>query len=361
MIAGFFLTGAASSCKKDPVSSGCDTCKKTCDTCNLNQDSLAHIRDSLAHAFTWKEFINVPSGDADNHFSGVWVFGPNDMILVGASLWHFDGVNFTDIQPIRNGSNTPMDQGLSGFSIFALSNTDYWLVYLGALFHTGDGKHFDLLEPGGNINACWGIKSNDMFFVGNTGNILHYDGVNFTTITSNTTKDLRSVWGTSSSDVWACGANLSTGETVLLHYDGNAWSVDPLSQTSTAIRSGLSAVWAGDSSGHKFVATSGSNVYRRTDNGLWRNDSGSIPNALGGDSYVGLYLLSGNSPSDLMAAGGWGWVGHWNGKTWKKYDGLYDYNNVNYTPYGLSVNGNTACVVGVKSGQKWIAVGTRKQ
>lgn len=117
-------------------------------------------------------------------------------------------------------------------------------------------------------------------------------------------------------------------------------------------------MWACDSNGHKFVTTSGALLIRKTDQGLWRSDSGLIPNSLGGGNWVGIAPL-GNSPNDLFVTGGWGFIAHWNGKTWKKYDQLYDYNNPNYGPAGFSVNGNTACVVGTKSGQSWVAIGRR--
>ena len=361
LIAGFILTGAFTSCKKDPVSSGCDTCKTDtthhpCDTCNLN-------KDSLAHAFVWMEYIDKIPGEAS--ITGCWVFGQNDIYIVGNSLWHFDGTSFI-IVPVydRTHNNVPMNPGLNGNNIFAFSKTDFWMVYGGLAYHTLDGKYFDYLLPGGqsgSVNSCWGTSSNNMFFVGNRGLIYHYNGTKFDSMNSNTNKDLTSVWGTSNNNVWASGFNSSTGETVILHYDGTSWSIDNLSNDAGAKSSGLDAVWTCDSSGHSFVATSGATVYRKTDNGAWRNDAGLIPNALGGGTFVGLYLLRGNTPSDIMAAGSWGWVGHWNGKTWKKYDTLYDYNNSDYTAGALSVNGNTACVVGTKGGASWVAIGQRKQ
>ena len=177
---------------------------------------------------------------------------------------------------------------------------------------------------------------------------------------SNTTKDLHSVWGTNTNNVWACGANTTTGETTILHYDGISWTVDNLSNTESAKHSGLFATWTCDSLGHQLVITSGSNVYRKTDIGSWRNDTTLVPNNLGGNNFVGLYLLSGNTSTDFMAAGGWGWVGHWNGKTWRRYDEIYNYGNPSFVTDALSVKGNTVCVVGEKSGQSWIAVGTRK-
>jgi hypothetical protein len=335
----------------------CDTCHKPCDTCNLN-------KDSLAHAFVWTEYINKMPGETNP--TGVWVFGQNDIYIVGNSLWHYDGISFT-IAPAndRTHNNVTMNGALNGCNIFAFSKTDFWMVHGGLAYHTMDGKYFDYLLPGGptgTANMCWGVNSNDMFFVGNGGIMYHYDGLQFVQMNSNTTKDLTSVWGTSSSNVWACGFNSSTGETVILHYDGASWSIDNLSNDPVAKSNGFDVVWACDSSNvYPFVATSGSNVYRKTDNGAWRNDGSLIPNALGGNTFVGLYLLRGNSPNDIMAAGGWGWVGHWNGKTWKKYDALYDYNNSDYIPNALSLNGNTACVVGIKSGGCWVAIGQRKQ
>ncbi|MFI5263968.1 MAG: hypothetical protein ACHQM6_05590, partial [Candidatus Kapaibacterium sp.] len=330
--------GMFTSCKKHINGPPEDTTHK-CDTCNLNQDSLQKIKDSLAHAFVWTEYIDQLPGDGSP--TGVWVFGPNDILICANSIWHFDGTNFTLIDEHYTRHPTiSLNGAMNGNNIFAFSDTDFWLVD-GIIFHSTDAHHLDDMRPPGDIRACWGTSSKDMFFVGRAGYIYHWDGTSFTQMNSNTKKDLYSVWGTSSSDVWACGANDATGETIILHYDGSNWTTDNLSQTTSALRSGLEATWACDSAGHKFVATSGAFVYRKMDNGIWKNDSGSIPNALGGDSYVGLYLLRGNSPNDIMAAGSWGWVGHWNGKTWKKYDNLYDYSNTSYIANALSLNGNT--------------------
>src|SRR5882762_10327326 len=68
-----------------------------CDTCGLNQDSLQRIKDSLAHAFTWKQF-SVPGEVA---ITGSWVFGENDIYVLGSYLWHFDGSSFTKIHLVN--------------------------------------------------------------------------------------------------------------------------------------------------------------------------------------------------------------------------------------------------------------------
>ena len=360
MLAGSVFT----SCKKDPVSppdtthhkcdTCCDTCTKPCDTCNLN-------KDSLAHAFLWTEYIDKIPGEAN--LTGVWVFGPNDMIIVGGNLWHFDGTNFTDLLPIRNGSNTPMDGGLSGFSIFALSQTDYWLVHGSIAFHTSDGKHFDDNRKGA-VNACWGTKSSDMFFVGDGGHIFHYDGTSFSDMVSGTTKDIRKVWGTSHDDVWAGGLNRSNGQSVLLHYDGNIWTeidLNTLGKFGCVNCDGVSSVWAIDSSFHHKVYVGGSFVYRKTDNSLWTNDSDRVGNKLPSSGYAGLTTIRGNNASDIMAVSDWGFCSHWNGKTWKRYDEIYDPGNGSFLTNGMDYHTNTVCIVGYRSGQSWMAVGTRKR
>ena len=363
-----FAGGIFTSCKKqitgppqDTTKKKCDTCTTDtshhppCDTCNLN-------KDSLAHAFVWTEYINKIPGETN--LTGVWVFGPNDIMICANSLYHFDGTNFTLIHANRNGSNTTLDGGLSGFNIFAFSKTEYWLVHGSIAFHTIDGLNFDDFRPGSS-NACWGSAPNDVFVVGNSGQIHHFDGTNFTQMTSNTTKDLRSVWGTSSSDVWAGGSNLSTGSVVLLHYDGTAWSNIDLSQVGQFGCAGcesVGSVWAVDSSFQHKAFVGGGRIHRETNNSSWVADNqDSVGNKLGDGSLITLAVISGNSSTDFMTAGDWGFVSHWNGKTWKRYDAIFNSGDPNYGTQAFNFNGNTACIVGFKDGQSWMVVGTRKQ
>jgi hypothetical protein len=285
------------------------------------------------------------------------------MIIVANSLWHFDGTNFTDLHPIRNGSNTPMDGGLSGFNIFAFSQTDYWL-FDGNAFHTSDGMNFDDFRPGIFITACWGTSSHDMFFVGRSGIIFHYDGTKFTQMTSNTTKDLHSVWGTNDNNLWASGFNSQTAESVLLHYDGNNWTNQDLTQLGGKIGvggDGVGAVWICDSLSHKKVFVGGGYLYRETDNNSWIRDSAITGNSLIDGSFIAMNFIRGNTSSDYMCAGDWGFVSHWNGKTWKRYDIIFNSGDPDYGTQAFHFKTNTACIVGFKDGQSWVAFGTRKQ
>ena len=67
-----------------------------------------------------------------------------------------------------------------------------------------------LLCPSAPISllfGIWGSSATDVFAVGRRGTILHYNGSNWSPMTSGTTTDLVDVWGSSSNDVFAVGDN----------------------------------------------------------------------------------------------------------------------------------------------------------
>jgi hypothetical protein len=71
-----------------------------------------------------------------------------------------------------------------------------------------------------DVRAVWGSSSSDVFAVGSNGNILHYDGNKWHQMERGYPRvDGESVWGSSSSDVFAVG-----WYNHILHYDGTSWS-----------------------------------------------------------------------------------------------------------------------------------------
>jgi hypothetical protein len=363
------LTGAfTSSCRHYPTtpndSTKCDTCCDTChtDTTHHPPCDTCNKSDTTSHDFQWIEY-SIPSHSS---ISGVAVFGDNLIYAFHDKLFVFNGVTWTETKVTINGkSYLPL---FTDMYVFGMLQEEYWACSGNIIYHGKKDKvdEFRLDQIGvmnypidGAIRCCWGPSSTDMFFVGDTGTIFHYDGVNWTKFPKPTTKNLRSVWGTSHNDVWATGFNSSKGESVLIHFDGTAWTEDSFSSTGNATDWGIGTVWTTDSASHKVVVIAGSSVFRKTDNGSWRGDSDKVGNKLGPNSYIGIGAL-GNSSNDLFAIGGWGFISHWNGKSWHQYESFYDYSNSNYGPGGASMRGNTICIVGVKSGQSWIAVGRRK-
>jgi hypothetical protein len=357
------------SCKHNPVvPPGSDTTKK-CDTCNVDtnhhpcdtcgHDTTHHLppgpNDSTSHKFTWTQ-VTLPN---EGILTGCWVFGPKNIYAVGGAVWKWDGATWNDVSPrLTQGS---LSGHLSGFSMFAFSETDYWLVHGGVLYHETTGSPDYYVLQNANLHSVWGTSSSDMYAVGDGGTILHFDGQAWTKMASGTTKNLYSIWGTDDKNIWAAGFYSTTAETGLVHYDGISWqSIEPRTVGNIGPGSdGIQAVWTCDSAGVPVTILSGSSVWRESNAGGWRSDKGKVPNDLNGGGNIGLYELQGNSANDIIAAGGWGWVGHWNGRSWLKYDALFDLSNGSYTPGGLSIKDNTACVVGIKNGASWIAIGQR--
>jgi hypothetical protein len=364
MFSIILLAGFASSCKHNPVEPPpkCDTCKTdtTCDTCK--HDTIPKVSDTTSHNFTWTQ-STIPS---EAGLTGCWVFGPNNVYVVGGSLHRStDGKTWSTFAPEDADRGFSLGGDLSGCTMFAFTEDDYWLVD-GSAIHVTEGstlaKVYRDIDTGSwkGLHSGWGTSSHDMYFVGDGGTILHFDGSSWTKMPSGTTKNILSIWGTSDNNIWAAGFNSTTAESVLLNYNGSVWQTIDLAKVGAIGPglAGLEAVWTCDSSGHHITIASGSLIWQTTDNGLWRNDSGSVPNNLGGGSFDGLYLLSGNGANDVMAAGSWGWVGHWSGLSWKRYDELYNY-GTDFASYQLSVKANTACVVGDKNASSWVAIGQR--
>lgn len=315
--------------------------------------------DTTSHNFTWTEFNNVGN---ENNMTGCWVFGPNCILANNSYMYEWNGstwqrLNLYSPDP-QIGKN--INGSLSGYSIFGFDTNNYWMTDGSVLYHY-DGNGIALTYrvyylSHSAIHSAWGTSSNDMYFVGDSGTILHFDGTNWTKMVTPSIKELNSIWGTADNNIYAAGYNISTGETEVLHYDGSSWSKDVLSTSGIAQNWGINWVYASDSAGHETVAASGWTVFRRTDQGPWRSDSGMVPNNIGGNIWMGIY---GNGSNDLLGAGDGGMVMHWSGHTWKRYDQFLSVGDNNYLHNSASIKGNTACIVGVKDGTSWVLVGQR--
>jgi hypothetical protein len=70
-----------------------------------------------------------------------------------------------------------------------------------------------------DLRGVWASADDDAWAVGAGGTIVHFDGTDWTLVTSPVTTDLNAVWGASKQQVWCAGA----GGTVLF-YDGTSWT-----------------------------------------------------------------------------------------------------------------------------------------
>ncbi len=194
------LLAGLSSCKKNPVApkpdttTHCDTCTtdtthKHCDTCNV--DTSHHPPpnpgDTSSHVFTWTQ-STIP-GEAG--LTGCWVFGPKSIYVVGGSVWKYDGGAWSNVTPVDSRGYSLVG-ALSGSSVFAFAESDYWLTY-GFIGHVINGVRLKYpfgTDTVGFLHASWGTSSTNMYTVGDGGTILHFNGTTWTRMASGTTKNL---------------------------------------------------------------------------------------------------------------------------------------------------------------------------
>ena len=244
---------------------------------------------------------------------------------------------------------------------------------------------WELLATGETMGDVWGTSSTDVFALGSSGTLLHYDGTSWKSLpvpriwagaiwgTSNHVfvagersiyhydgrqwepmlteypGAFHDVWGTSAQDVFAVGnaatQPYSDWHGVVLHYDGSAWTPMPIGTVNS-----LQAVW-GSSSTDVFAA--GVGIMLHYDGSTWTP----VPGELGAtslwgssstdvfgitESYSGsrimhyngirwdtslastdwaLHRLWGSSSTDVYAVGDRGTILHYDGVAWQETGG----------------------------------------
>jgi hypothetical protein len=147
------------------------------------------------------------------------------------------------------------------------------------------------------LSGVWDSGESEVWAVGSTGTILHWDGSAWTSVSSGTTNYLLGVWGSGASDVWAVG-----GGGIILHWDGSTWTSGSSGTTNT-----LYGVWG---IGGIDVWAVGTGTILHWDGSAWsRVSSGTTYN---------LYGVWGSGPSDVWAVGGSGIILHWDGSAWTR-------------------------------------------
>jgi hypothetical protein len=311
----------------------------------INRDTIKNNPgDTTSSNFSWNEYSDVKG---ELNMSSCWVFGVNDIYAMNVYLYHFDGSSWS--QASLNGQAPGQ---LTGFSIFGFNDNDFWMNGYDIIYHWNGSNVIEtrLENTGvwhypqdGSIHSSWGTSSSDMFFVGDSGTILHFDGMNWINFPKLTELPLYSIWGIGDNNIWACGFDESY-TSVLLHYNGTAWTEVNLQGNF------ISSVWATDSAGHELVYTAGLRVWHKWDNGAWICDSVMQPNG------TDFFHVSGNSSNDVAITRDQWLVYHWNGRLWNYYSPA-TYQDILVSD--ISMRGNTVCVVGSKESRSWVLVGQR--
>jgi hypothetical protein len=185
-------------------------------------------------------------------------------------------------------------------------------------------------EPGDNLLlGIDGVSSDDVWAVGIQGGnpystlVEHWDGTAWTVVPSPSPSDqsseLMAVSAASSSDAWAVGeffnSQSNTIETLILHWDGVAWTVVP-SPSPGSTNNDLLDVVAIDADDAWAVGS-----MLRPDGALvlhWDGQSWTVADTPDLGESATWYSVAATSSSDVWVAG---WAGrpltmHWDGSTW---------------------------------------------
>jgi hypothetical protein len=206
--------------------------------------------DTTSHEFTWQIWEFGTTGSSSLY--DVAIIDENDIWAVGEiniadtsingyttyNAVHWDGTKW-ELKRIQ--FYTFCGQQHTGSypakSVFAFGSNDVWIAMDGSqvVRWNGISQSQPICTPV-SINKLWGSSSEDLYAVGNNGNIAHWDGRKWTKIESGTDVDLKSVSG-NNNDLFISGYSLDQSESLLLRlrnfqartvwYNNNINGTDP--------------------------------------------------------------------------------------------------------------------------------------
>jgi len=296
--------------------------------------------DTTSHAVQWA----LPDTlGAMGVIRDVWVFSNNDAWAVGEiyvadstgkpdmanpyNAAHWDGTKWTLLK-IRTRDFGAGSGYYPLYSVFGFSSNNIWFTNAADFIHwdgnSFSSKAFFMLQIPfvGQVNKIWGTSGNNLYCVGRTGSIYHYTGSGaWTKQQSNTTVDLQDIWGIDESHVWATGTNTKDGHSVVLQYNGTAWSTiyDNTNKPPTAFY-GFNTVWT-DRIDRVFLAGGSKTKVLNL-----RNNTFSEPNI---PASWAAFQIRGRNQQDVFEARGGNEITHFNGVRWHRYSNLNSFINEN--------------------------------
>jgi hypothetical protein len=246
-------------------------------------------------------------------------------------------------------------EGNNLYSIFVFSEEDAWVTNYCSSYHWdgNDWTYYRFSSGGVGVNTCagnstWGTSSSDMYFVGISGSIVHYDGKGFEKMESLpgqgvTDIGLTDIWGLDQDHVWIGGdvhGGSSPWGSVLLSLKSNSWEklyeyhvpedgYDVISMKSIWTDN-TDTIYAGGYSGNWAFSIQDSALIDLEEVGMWVKEK-----------------IRGVNRNDIFSVGQGSEVMHFNGRTWYIYPELKSLGNGTVMWKGLSVIKDFVVIVGV--------------
>jgi hypothetical protein len=175
----------------------------------------------------------------------------------------------------------------------------------------------------GSINKIWGTSINDLYVVGNEGNIAHYQNGQWIRIESGTDLPFQDIWGAEDKageeQILAIASDkFGTGGKYLVRInENNASHLNEFIPTAVS----LSGIWFIPDKKYYLV---GDGIYKKhiLSDTRWQLDSITY------QIQYYPYGVRGNGINNVVVCGEAGTISHFNGATWKIFNGLYIYDRL---------------------------------
>jgi len=250
-------------------------------------------------------------------------------------------------------------------SIIAFSDDEIWIAMRGdqiAKIENGIQTQTICLPSNVSmsINKIWGSSSNDLYVVGNEGNIAHYQNGQWRRIESGTELGLADIYGNENGEIYASGGNLSTGQGIVLKINSNntvtkiidsyyyGSGFDSTKMFTENLYGPLKGIWAAENG---TVYTVGNFIYRYK-NGRWSYAKGIEYNYLGAGEFTGRGFsrdITGIENNDFIFVGERNTVRYFNGIRAVQIGEPFSYTS-EYHWYSVDYKQNTAVTAGKKGG-----------
>lgn len=316
--------------------------------------------DTTTHDFTWQ--VDTLGDGGSSTLRDVTILSDTAVLVVGeinvkdsSGSWRTPPYNIAQWDGKKWTLNTSAEQGYLYsplYAAFAFAPNDVWVG--STIPEHWDGQKWTFygtargFPTGFYINKIWGTSSTNLYVVGSSGNIVHYDGANWRQMQSGTDVDLQDVYGSpDGSVVWACGFYHSQRGTYLLRYTTTSSKWETAydgSAAETVIREdSLSGAYS------TVFAPARRRLFVASDAGLYNTtlDGGGAAKRL---SFTGTYFpgfperLRGNGPNDLTIVGDFNFVSHFNGVSWRYFS---EFINGNGILWSVDQRNNLLIAVGV--------------
>jgi hypothetical protein len=308
--------------------------------------------DTTSHNFTWQTFSFGEVGSSTLYDvaiideNNIWAVGEiymNDslgnpdpkfynLIKWNGTEWKPERIYFTNSQ--GQSFLAPMK------SIFAFSENDIW-IGLDQLIHW-DGSDYIEYELSDAIfqswiNKIWGTSSEDLYVVGNGGNIAHYDGKNWQKIESGTSLNIGDIFGVLDGNGGYNKYCAAGGVMLIINHQNEATRINVEPNTF------LSSIWG---KSNRVIYTAGDGVV------LYKNNKWEKINR---PDVKTIYCIKGNNYNDVFGLSSTLLILHFNGYSWQYI------NTLNIIYYRLDVKDNIMAAVGWQSDKAVITVLKRKK